>query len=186
MHLSAQADETIKRSLDAVTSNPGSGIPGLVFVSVDRNGKTLAAHASGKRAPSSDDPMTLDTVFWIASCTKMLTALASMQLVEQGKLSLDDPKQVYKLCPELEKVKVLQDGQLVARKGDITLRMLLTHTAGFAYEFFRKDLTAHGRAGGAGVIGAGFDVFSGDERDITSQPLVNQPGTAWEYGVSAS
>jgi hypothetical protein len=42
----------------------------------------------------------------------------------------------------------------------------------------------YGRAGGAGVKGAGYDVFSGDERDILRQPLVNQPGSAWEYGVS--
>jgi hypothetical protein len=184
MPISSQASDTIKSSLDGCTSSPDSGIPGLVFVSVDKNGKTLAAHASGKRAPTSDDPMTLDTVFWIASCTKMITGLACMQLVEQGKISLDDHQQVYKLCPELEKIKVLQDGKLVDRKGDITLRKLLSHTAGFGYEFFNKGLMDYGRAGGAGVKAAGYEVFSGDERDITRQPLVNQPGTAWEYGVS--
>jgi hypothetical protein len=184
MHISSQATETIKSSLDGCTSNPESGIPGLVFVSVDKSGKALAAHASGKRAPNSTDPMTLDTVFWIASCTKMITGLACMQLVEQGKLSLDDSSQVYKLCPEIEKAKVLQDGKLVDRKGDITLRMLLSHKAGFGYEFFNKRLMDFGRAGGVGVKGAGFDVFSGDEKNILRQPLVNQPGTAWEYGVS--
>lgn len=128
MPISAKATETIKSSLDGVTSNPENGLQGLVFVSVDKNGKTLAAHASGKRGLLSKDPMTLDTVFWIASCTKNLTAIASMQLVEQGKLSLDDAKQVYKIAPELEKVKVLQDGKLVDRKGDITLRKLLSHS----------------------------------------------------------
>jgi CubicO group peptidase (beta-lactamase class C family) len=184
MAISSQATETIKSSLDSVTSSPESGIPGLVFISVDKNGKTLAAHASGKRAPTSSEPMTLDTVFWIASCTKMITGLACMQLVEQGKISLDDPKAVYKLCPEIEAKKVLQDGKLVERKGDITLRMLLSHTAGFGYEFFDQRVMDYGRAGGAGAKGAGYDVFSGDERDILRQPLVNQPGSAWEYGVS--
>jgi CubicO group peptidase (beta-lactamase class C family) len=186
MKLSAQAAETIKSSLDSVTSNPETGIPGLVFVSVDKNGKTLASHASGKRAPNSDDPMTTDTVFWIASCTKMITGIACMQLVEQGKISLDDPQDVYKLCPEIEKAKVLQDGKLVDRKGDVTLRMLLAHTAGFGYEFFNSGLKEHGRAGGAGVKGAGYEVFSGDERDVLRQPLVNQPGSVWEYGVCFS
>jgi CubicO group peptidase (beta-lactamase class C family) len=183
MPISAQAVETIKSSLDGVTSDPKSGLQGLVFVAVDKKGETLAAHASGKRALNSDDPMTLDTVFWIASCTKMVAALACMQLVEQGKLSLDDPQSVYKLCPEVEKAKVLQDGKLVDRKGDITLRMLLAHTAGFGYEFFNSRLADYGRAGGRGVKGAGYDVFSGDFADIVTQPLVNQPGTAWEYGV---
>jgi hypothetical protein len=68
MPISAQAQETIKSSLDSVTSDPKSGLQGLVFVSVDKNGKTLASHASGKRSLQSNDPMTLDTVFWIASC----------------------------------------------------------------------------------------------------------------------
>jgi CubicO group peptidase (beta-lactamase class C family) len=112
--------------------------------------------------------------------TKMIATLACMQLVEQGKLSLDDPKALYKLCPEIEAAKVLQDGKLVDRKGDITLRMLLSHTAGYGYEFFNQRLADYGRAGGTGVKGTGYEVFSGDERDILTQPLVNQPGTAWE------
>jgi CubicO group peptidase (beta-lactamase class C family) len=79
--------------------------------------------------------MTLESVFWIASCTKLLATIACMQAVEQGILNLDDHKQVYQLCPELEKVQVLQDdGTLVDKKNDITLRMLLSHTAGFGYE----------------------------------------------------
>jgi len=184
MRVSTQATQAIQASLDNVTSSPESGIPGLVFVSVDKNGQTLTAHASGKRAPLSDDQMTLDTVFWIASCTKMITGLACMQLVEQGKISLDNHEQVYKLCPELEKVQVLQDGKLVPKKAEITLRMLLSHTAGFGYEFFNKRLMDYGRAGGNVVKGTGYDVFSGDERDILNQPLVNQPGTAWEYGIN--
>ena len=81
--------------------------------------------------------MTLDTVFWIASCTKLLATMACMQAVEQGILKLDDHQQVYKLCPELEKVQVLKDdGTLEPKKNDITLRMLLSHTSGFGYELY--------------------------------------------------
>ena len=73
--------------------------------------------------------MTLDSIFWIASCTKMICGLACMQLVEQGKLALDDGDLIEKLCPELKVVQVLQDdGTLVPKKNQITLRMLLTHT----------------------------------------------------------
>lgn len=73
--------------------------------------------------------MTLDSIFWIASCTKMITGIACMQLVEQGVLNLDDSDQVEKICPELKDVKVLQDdGTLVEKRRGITLRMLLNHT----------------------------------------------------------
>lgn len=101
-----------------------------------------------------------------------------MQAIEQGKLKLDDHKQVYELCPELEKVKVLQDdGSLVDKKEQITLRMLLSHTAGFGYEFFNPKLRDYGRP-------IGFDVFHADEREVLKMPLVNQPGETWEYGVN--
>lgn len=178
MTLTSQATSTIKSSLDSVTSNPDSGTPGLVFVSVDKNGKTLIEHASGTRGLDTKDPMTLDTTFWVASCTKMITGVACMQLVEKGQISLDDHNALYKLCPELEKMKILEDGKLVARKGDITLRQLLTHTAGFGYEFFDPRIKEYGKQSGKE-----FDVFTGDVNEILRMPLVNEPGSAWEYGV---
>ncbi|TKA72630.1 hypothetical protein B0A55_05973 [Friedmanniomyces simplex] len=95
-----------------------------------------------------------------ASCTKIITGVACMQLVEQGKLSLDDPAQVEGLCPELKDVKVLQpDGSLVAKKRGISLRMLLTHTAGFGYTFFHDGLRDHSKP-------IGFDEFSGHPSDM--------------------
>jgi hypothetical protein len=70
-----------------------------------------------------------DLVHWMASFTKLVTAIACMQLVEQGKLALDDADQVETLCPELRDVKYLaDDGTLKEKSGRITLRMLLTHT----------------------------------------------------------
>lgn len=130
-----KAQQAVQSSLDGVTNDKATGVAGLVFVAVDKSGEQIAACASGKKGLDSADPMTLDTVFWIASCTKLLATMACMQAVEQGLLKLDDHKQVYDLCPELEKVKVLKDdGTLVEKERDITLRMLLTHTAGFGYE----------------------------------------------------
>ena len=130
-----KAQDAVQKSLDSVTGDKSTGVAGLVFVAVDKQGNEICAVPSGHKGLKSKQPMTLDTVFWIASCTKLLATMACMQAVEQGSLSLDDHKQVYKLCPELEKVKVLQDdGTLVDKKKDITLRMLLSHTAGFGYE----------------------------------------------------
>ncbi|TKA32527.1 hypothetical protein B0A50_01635 [Salinomyces thailandicus] len=174
-----KAQDAVQKSLDSVTSDPSTGIPGLVFVAVGKDGKQIAANASGKTGLTSNrPPMTLDTVFWIASCTKLLATMACMQAVEQGKLKLDDAQFVYKLCPELEKVKVLQEDMSFAeKKQDITLRMLLSHTAGFGYEFFNPKLRDYGRP-------LGFDVFHGDEREVLRMPLVNQPGERFEYGIN--
>lgn len=70
-----------------------------------------------------------DKIHWLASCTKLVTGIACMQLVEQGNLRLDDSDQVETFCPELAAVKVLrEDGSLVKKENRITLRMLLTHT----------------------------------------------------------
>lgn len=119
----------IKSTIDAACVDQKEGIPGLTFVVVDRNGKELISHAGGKRGCNSTESMSLDNVYWIASCTKMIVGIACMQLVEQGKLALDDSEQLENLCPELKRVKVLQnDGQLVEKKIGITLRMLLSHT----------------------------------------------------------
>jgi CubicO group peptidase (beta-lactamase class C family) len=94
-----------------------------------RDGKELFAHAAGKRGVNSHEEMTLENIFWIASCTKMIVGIACMQLVEQGKLHLDDGDEIERLIPELKELKVLQkDGKLVDKNKKITLRMLLTHT----------------------------------------------------------
>ncbi|KAG9384028.1 Beta-lactamase family protein [Pyrenophora tritici-repentis] len=106
----------------------------------------------------------------------MIAGLACMQLVEQGKLHLDDGDETERLVPELKDVKVLQkDGSLVEKNKKITLRMLLTHTAGFGYSFFNEDLRNYSHP-------IGFDEFSGHIKEIC-QPLVFQPGEGWEYGV---
>jgi CubicO group peptidase (beta-lactamase class C family) len=77
-------------------------------------------------------------MFYIASCTEFIVAIVCMQLVEWSKISLDDAQALYEAIPELEKKQVFdaEKGELRNRKGNITLRMLLAHTAGFGYSFF--------------------------------------------------
>jgi CubicO group peptidase (beta-lactamase class C family) len=120
---------SLRQTVDTACTDPKSDIPGATVVIVGRDGKELFAHCAGKRGVNSHELMTQENIYWIASCTKLIVGIACLQLVEQGKLALDDSNQLEKLCPELKSVKVLQDdGTLVEKKRGITLRMLLTHT----------------------------------------------------------
>jgi len=140
--LSAESKQQIQSALDACTAKgANTGVPGLVFAAVDKSGQYLAQNTSGTKGLQTDEPMTNDSIFWIASCTKMITGIACMQLHEQGKLDIDSSKQLYELCPELKDKKVLEaPGKLVDRRGEITVRNLLSHTAGFGYSFFNERL----------------------------------------------
>lgn len=121
--------EALKNRIDSACSDLDDGIPGVAVAVVGKDGKLMFSHAGGQRGHGSPEPMSADNVFWIASCTKLITGIACMQLVEQGRVSLDDAKEIEQICPELKDVKVLQeDGKLVDKKRGITLRMLLSHT----------------------------------------------------------
>ena len=97
---------------------------------VIRNGNLVYAKATGDRSVESDDPLRLSDLFRIYSMTKPITAVAAMQLYEQGKFHLSDP--VEKFVPELAGLKVLNaQGQLVDPHRPVNMHDLLTHTAGF-------------------------------------------------------
>ena len=114
-------------------------VPGVVAVAANSDGVVYEG-AFGKRDLANGTDMTANSVFWIASMTKALTATAAMQLVEQGKLQLDEP--ISKVLPQLAAPQVLEGfddkGQPKLRpaKRPITLRQLLTHTAGFTYDIW--------------------------------------------------
>lgn len=175
MPLSTQGIQGVKGVLDQFTKD---GSPGLVFHAVDKSGKPLVEHAAGNLGIESQEPMDKDsTLFWIASCTKLVTAVAVLQLVEQGKVPLDDAAFVKKILPELTEKKVFEDGVNGApQEQGITVRMLLAHTAGFGYGFF--DPRVHNN----GIAIEGVD---GDKDAFLKLNLVNQPGSKWEYGVSS-
>ncbi len=79
-----------------------------------------------------------DSIFSIASMTKPVTSVAVMQLVEAGKVKLDEPAATY--LPELSSVQVMDAGKMRPPKTRLTVRHLLTHTAGFGYEFMNPSL----------------------------------------------
>ena len=154
-------------------------VPGVVAMATDRNG-TLYEGAFGERTLGGE-PMTLDTVGWIASMTKALTSVAAVQLVERGKLDLDAP--AAKIVPEIAELKVLTGfdatgaPQLRPVKRPITLRHLLTHTSGCSYEIWNPDM---------GKVQAALEIPSVTSclNKALTLPLVADPGERWEYGVS--
>src|SRR6267154_1554468 len=140
MQGNAQIDQLLRQKTDA------KEIPGVVAIAANSK-ETIYQGAFGKRDLSKDDPMTADSVFWIASMTKAITTAAGMQLVEQGKLKLDEP--IGKLLPDLASPQVLEgfdakgEPKLRPAKNPITLRHLMTHTAGFAYDMWNGDVAAY-------------------------------------------
>lgn len=176
MSLPAANITALRGIVDAACADITTDIPGATVAVVDKNGNTLFNYSAGKRGVVSKEDMTPEHIFWIASCTKMLTGLSVMQLVEQGLLNLDDGDQIAKLIPEITNLDVLKaDGTVEKQNKKITLRMLLTHTAGFGYSFFSDRIRDWG-------FPAGIDEFSGRFEDLKT-PLLFQPGEGWEYGL---
>ncbi|KAM5354612.1 hypothetical protein ACJ41O_001259 [Fusarium nematophilum] len=175
MGLSQEAASKIRNIIDNACADPNTGVPGTTVVVVDDDGE-LFAHSAGKRGLAVEELMTLDNIFFIASCTKLLTGIACMQLVEQGKLKLDDGEHLENILTELKGLKVLkEDRTYEEKKNVITLRQLLTHTSGFGYTFFNERLRDWSFP--IGVFEA-----SGRIEDLMT-PLMFQPGEGWEYGI---
>lgn len=118
-------------------------VPGVVAMATNREG-TVYEGAFGERVLGGGQAMSLDTVGWIASMTKAITSVAAVQCVERGQLSLDTPAQA--VVPAIGEAQVLTGfdaaGQPQTRppKRPITLRHLLTHSAGFSYEIWNTDI----------------------------------------------
>ncbi len=170
----AQIDQLLRQKSDA------KEIPGVVAVAASGS-EIVYQGAFGKRDLSKDAVMTLDSVFWIASMTKAVTAAGAMQLVEQGKLALDEP--IGKLLPDLASPQVLEgfdakgEAKLRPAKGAITLRHLMTHTAGFCYELWNSDKATYlEKTGTPGITTC--------QNAALKTPLASDPGTRWEYGTN--
>ena len=155
-------------------------VPGVVALAADRAGIIFEGDA-GCRSLDGSASMTLDTVFWIASFTKAVTSVAAMQLVEAGRVGLDDP--LGSVLPELRDLQVLEgidpDGapRLRTARIAVTLRHLLTHTAGYGYDFWDPEIARYMRHTGTPPT------RSGDPAAFRV-PLLFDPGTRWHYGIN--
>lgn len=167
-------DDVLRRAVDA------REVPGIVAMAATDKG-VFYEGAFGTRDLAKGPPMTLDTVFRVASMTKAVTSIAALQLVEQGKLKLDGP--VPPIDPALSAPQVLEGfdaagaPRLRPARRPITLRHLLTHTAGFSYELWDADMVRYVKASGTPATSTG---------KVASLriPLVFDPGEKWEYGIN--
>ena len=155
-------------------------VAGMVNV-VMRNGNLVYARATGHRSIESDDPLRLSDLFRIYSMTKPITAVAAMQLYEQGKFHLSDP--VEKFIPELAGLKVLNaQGQLVDLHRPVSMHDLLTHTAGFSYGFTPMTDVVDARYAEADLWAAkDLDDFA---QRVAKLPLKFQPGAHYHYSIA--
>ncbi|SCK30394.1 CubicO group peptidase, beta-lactamase class C family [Variovorax sp. HW608] len=159
----------IKALLDGAVSK--GAVHGMAALVVDRNGPVFH-HAAGEAG--------VNTMYRIASMTKAVATTAALQLVEQGVLGLDAT--VESILPEFGRLQVLDrfDGdkpRLRAPASQATVRQLMTHTGGAGYFFLNEKLLRYHELTGEP------NALTGQKRSL-SVPLVNDPGTTWEYGVN--
>jgi CubicO group peptidase (beta-lactamase class C family) len=159
------------------------------IVLIQQHGKPVYHEFFGVQDVVSKAPMTDKTIFRLASMTKAITSVVSMQLLEEGKIKLDDP--VSKYIPSFANVKVgwekkADDGtpalEMIAPDRPMKVWDLMTHTSGITYGFYGDSLVRKAYRA-ANIYAGDFDLAEFAER-IAKLPLQNQPGALWQYGHS--
>jgi len=163
----APIDQKLREAVDR------KDVPGVVALVTDRKG-VIYQGAFGVADVATGRPLTADALFRIASMTKPVTSTAAMQLIEQGKFTLDDP--VEKYLPEMAKLPVFDsfdaktgNYHLHISSKQITVRHILTHTSGLGYPFTSATLRD-------------FKPRAGET--YPDGPLLFEPGEKWWYGTS--
>jgi methyl acetate hydrolase len=169
-----EIDEILRSAVDA------NDVPGVVaMAATDR--EVVYGGAYGKRDLSKAADVTLDTVFWIASMTKAVTAAAAMRLIELERMDLEQP--VGELLPELASPLVLEGfneqgmPRLRPAKRAVRVRHLLTHTSGFTYDIWDHNTGRYEKY-------AGLPTVATCKNAALRTPLAFDPGDRWEYGIS--
>jgi len=177
--------ERIDRALQRyVDENRIGGAVALVL----RDGQPVYERAVGWSDKEAGRRMTTDTIFRIASQTKAITSTAILSLVEEGKLTLTDP--VSRVIPQFAKTTVASGGSIVPAKRAITIRDLLTHTAGISYGTEPAIASQYEAKGLGPAAGLGWYTADKDEpvcatmERLATLPFIAQPGEQWVYGYN--
>ena len=183
--LTGRIDHALQKYVD---DERVGGIVALVL----RDGQPVYERAFGWSDREAGRKMTSDTIFRIASQSKALTSGAILSLMEEGKVGLNDPASRY--IPAFAKTTVaVQNGaeaSIVPAKRPITIRDLLTHTAGISYGT-NASVAAMYEKKGLGPA-AGYGWYTADKSEpicasmetLATLPFVSQPGEAWVYGYN--
>ena len=172
----------LHRGMQEIVSRREAG--GIVTL-VARDGKVVDVHATGFQDVESKTPMRENTIFRIASMSKPITSVAIMMLYEEGKLRLNDP--VSRFIPAFKQQRVVNEkGETENARRGMTIRDLLTHRSGLSYGFLNNGPVGNGyRAGGVvdGLTITDMTTEQGIDK-LAAQPLMSQPGAAWNYSLS--
>ncbi|KAI0430875.1 beta-lactamase family protein [Xylaria sp. FL1042] len=177
--LDAPSMESIDQILKARVEGETAALHNACYIAMDKEG-TLYSKAYGSRDLARSQPIDLDSFHWIASLTKLSTAIATMIAVEKGLVTLD--QNVREIVPELEELDVLEgfdeDGTPRLRKctSPISLRQLLSHSSGFCYDQHHEGLQRWAK-----YVGKKENTFTGSHNGYL-YPLIFEPGQGWSYG----
>ncbi len=155
--------ERIKKEMDEALTK--SDLHAVVAIAINNKGQRID-YTYGKAVWTENAKVTEQHIFRIYSMTKLITSIAVMQLVEKGKIKLDED--LSTLLPEMSKIPILSNGKLITPKNPITLRHLLTHTSGFGYSYTDEELFK-------------FDRSKWEYKDL---PRRFESGTQFLYGTS--
>ncbi len=183
--LAARMPENRTTAVDAAVRQlvDGNSTPGVVVL-ILQDGQPIYQRAHGLREAGGSAPIAMTDMFRLASMTKVITSTAALMLVEQQRVKLDDPVANY--LPEFAHVRVRQaDGSLAAPERPPTIRDLMSHTAGFSYNFMNAPgIVAAYRD--AGVTDGLATSLSAEEaaRRLAMAPLRHQPGREFHYSLA--
>ncbi|THU76743.1 beta-lactamase [Dendrothele bispora CBS 962.96] len=173
--------ETLRTEIATATGKLGrekQNVAGIVLIAGNKSGPSIREAHGYKYLAAGSVPIDLDTTFWMASCTKLMTTVAALQLVERGKVDLDED--ITRVLHEWKNPMVLagwdDDGKPITRpaKNKMTLRQLLTHSAGMGYD---QSIDKYRQAVGLSLGGQTLA-----EKSVC--PLLFEPGEGWEYSYS--
>jgi len=180
--------EGLAKVSDYIRNEVATGkIPGAILL-LQQHGKPVYSEAFGVRDVATEISMSADTIFRLYSMSKPVTSVMAMMLVEEGKLSLDDP--VAKYVPAFASMKVgvekkVEDDKvslvLEPLERPVTIKDLMRHTAGLPYGYYGGELVNKLYAD-AGLFNNGNSTNAEFVAKITALPLAEQPGTKWDYG----
>ena len=176
----ADDHQSMPKAAAVLDQTIATGKLNFAVAAVGNAGGQTWSHAAGYQDAEKTKAASPDNIIQIASMTKLVTTIAALQLMEQGKLNLDSPISVY--APELNDLQLLKGFEadetpiFEKAKRAPTARELMTHTAGYVYEIWNANALKGVQLGVTpSLLGEG---------NYLEAPLAFQPGTAWEYGIN--